>query len=53
MKIDPARVEYLAAASGRLGPIAETHIEQRGESIAALARPFRLVDHPSPAALRG
>ena len=35
MQIDPARVGYLAAASGRLGPIAERHIRQRGEMIAA------------------
>ncbi len=52
MKIDPTRIEYLAGASGRLGPIAENHIEQRGEPIAALAQPFRLLDHPSLAALR-
>ena len=52
MKIDPARVEYLAAAAGRLGPIAEDHIEQRGESIAAMAQPFQLLDHPAFAALR-
>lgn len=52
MRIDPARVEYLAGASGRLGPIEERHIEQRGESIAALAQPFRLLDHPSLAGLR-
>jgi uncharacterized protein (DUF362 family) len=52
MKIDPARVEYLAAASGRLGPIAEKHIEQRGESIASLAQTFRLLDHLASAALR-
>jgi uncharacterized protein (DUF362 family) len=52
MKIDPARVEYLAAASGRLGPIAEKHIEQRGESIASLAQPFGLLDHLASAALR-
>jgi hypothetical protein len=52
MRIDPARVEYLAGASGSLGPIEERHIEQRGESIAALARPFRLLDHPSFAGLR-
>jgi uncharacterized protein (DUF362 family) len=52
MKIDPARVEYLAAASGRLGPIAEKHIEQRGESIVSLARSFELLDHPAFAALR-
>ena len=36
MGIDPARVAYLAAASGRLGPIAERHIAQRGEPIAPL-----------------
>ncbi len=52
MRIDPARIEYLAGASGRLGPIQEGHIEQRGESIAALAQPFRLLDHPSLAGLR-
>jgi len=52
MKIKPERVEYLAGASGRLGPIFEENIEQRGEPIAALAQPFRLLDHPSFAALR-
>ncbi len=39
--IDPATVPYLAATSGWLGPIAATHIRQRGESIASLARTFR------------
>jgi uncharacterized protein (DUF362 family) len=53
MKIDPSQIEHLAAASGRLGPIAEKHIEQRGESIAALAQPFRLLDRPSMTAQRG
>jgi uncharacterized protein (DUF362 family) len=53
MKIEPSRVGYLASASGCLGPIAEAHIEQRGEPIAALAQPFQLLDHPSFAALRG
>ncbi len=43
MGIDPRRIGYLAAASGRLGPIAERHIEQRGEPIAALAQPFQLM----------
>jgi uncharacterized protein (DUF362 family) len=52
MKIDPSRVGYLAAASGRLGPIAEEHIEQRGESIASLAQPFQFPDQPAFAALR-
>lgn len=44
MGIDPWRIPYLAAASGRLGPIAERHIAQRGESIAAAAQPFTLID---------
>jgi uncharacterized protein (DUF362 family) len=46
MDIDPWRVGYLAAASGRLGPIAERHIEQRGESIHAMHQRFELLDHP-------
>ncbi|HZW34729.1 MAG TPA: DUF362 domain-containing protein [Isosphaeraceae bacterium] len=53
MGIDPWKVEYLARASGRLGPIADRHIAQRGEAIAGLAQPFQLLDHPSLAALRG
>ncbi len=40
MGVDPASIPYLAATSGRLGPIAASHIHQRGESIAALARRF-------------
>ena len=46
MEIDPALVAYLAAASGRLGPIAERHIRQRGETIASLAQRFEQVAHP-------
>src|SRR5512135_1211869 len=53
MQIDPGRVAYLAAASGRLGPIAERHIRQRGEAIAPLAQRFALLDHPRLAGLRG
>ena len=53
MGIDPWRVPYLAAASGRLGPIAERHIAQRGEPIESLKQPFRLLDDPSLAGLRG
>jgi uncharacterized protein (DUF362 family) len=52
MQLDPRRIEYLAAASGRLGPIAARHIEQRGEEIAGLAQRFKLLAHPSMAALR-
>ena len=47
MDIDPWRIGYLAAASGRLGPIAERHIEQRGESIKVMMQRFQLLDHPS------
>lgn len=52
MDLDPARIPYLAAASGHLGPIAESHIEQLGESIADLRQHYRLLDHPSLAWLR-
>ncbi|HEU5118088.1 MAG TPA: DUF362 domain-containing protein [Isosphaeraceae bacterium] len=52
MEIDPHRVSYLAAASGRLGPIAERHIIQRGEAIASTAQRFQLLDDPSLASLR-
>jgi uncharacterized protein (DUF362 family) len=52
MGINPRRVDYLASASGRLGPIAEQHIIQRGEPIAPLVQNFRLLDHPSFAVLR-
>jgi len=52
MKINPWRIGYLAAASGRLGPISERHIKQCGESIASLAQPFQLLDHPYFASLR-
>jgi uncharacterized protein (DUF362 family) len=52
MRIDPHRVEYLAAASARLGPIAERHISQRGEAIAELAQSFQLVDQPWLTGLR-
>lgn len=52
MGIDPWKVPYLAAASGLLGPIAASHIRQRGEELAPLIQPFRLLDHPSMAGLR-
>lgn len=46
MGFNPAAIPYLAAASGRLGPIAQRHIEQRGETIADCATRFELLDHP-------
>ncbi len=46
MGFDPYRIEFLKHASGRLGPIQERHIEQRGEPIAEVAQRFMLPDHP-------
>ncbi len=40
MGIDPAKIEYLAAARGR---VAEQQIEQRGEAIASVRTPFALI----------
>jgi uncharacterized protein (DUF362 family) len=53
MGIDPARIPYLAVASGRLGPIVERHIRQAGESIRPMARSFALLDDPSLSGLQG
>lgn len=44
MGIDPAKIEYLAVASGRLGAIREENITQRGEAWASLRTDFKLVD---------
>jgi uncharacterized protein (DUF362 family) len=52
MGINPWRIDYLAAASGRLGPIAQRHIQQRGEPIASMAQRFELLDRARFAALR-
>jgi uncharacterized protein (DUF362 family) len=52
MGINPWRVSYLSAASGRLGAIAEGHITQRGETVKSLTQPFQLLDHPSIRRLR-
>jgi uncharacterized protein (DUF362 family) len=53
MGIDPYRVSYLERADNWLGPIAETSIEQRGETIGAVATQFNLIDTiPAHQALR-
>ena len=43
---DPYKVPYLALAEGRLGPISERAIVQRGERWQELANPFSFVDVP-------
>jgi uncharacterized protein (DUF362 family) len=45
MGIDPDEIPYLRAASGRLGPVSEPQITQRGEPIAAVRTDFELLDH--------
>lgn len=44
MDIDPRRVEHLRLASGRLGPIHEPHIRQRGEPLAPLVQRFEVLE---------
>ena len=44
MGVDPRKVPYLAATEGWLGPLAESHITQRGETIAAVRTDFQLLD---------
>lgn len=46
MCIDPRQVGYLQLATDRVGPIAERHIEQRGEAWQPLASPFEILDAP-------
>jgi uncharacterized protein (DUF362 family) len=43
MGIDPARVEYLAMASDKLGNTAESRVEQRGEQIRSVQTNFNLI----------
>ncbi|HSW45000.1 MAG TPA: DUF362 domain-containing protein, partial [Phycisphaerae bacterium] len=45
MSIDPIRVGHLVQAGGRLGPITEAGIEQRGEAIAAVRTSFDILPH--------
>lgn len=44
MGVDPYRVEYLARAEERLGPVREASIHQVGEPLTAVRTPFRLLE---------
>jgi len=46
MGLNPYGVEYLTKASGRLGPIHEKNIPQRGEAIRDLRQRFAILDRP-------
>ena len=43
MRIDPLRLGYLRMAAESGAPLAEAHIRQTGENIAAVATQFELV----------
>jgi len=44
MGLNPDKIGYLAEASKTLGPIRAKLIEQRGESIESVSKPYRLID---------
>ena len=46
MQVDPLAVSYLSLAAGRLGPLDERLIDQRGEAWQPLASPFVVLDKP-------
>jgi uncharacterized protein (DUF362 family) len=46
MGLDPRRVSYLQLAAGRLGPVEDRLIEQRGEPWKKLVSPFKILDRP-------
>lgn len=46
MGLNVSGVEYLTKASGKLGPIHEHNIQQRGEPIAAVRSRFEVLDLP-------
>jgi uncharacterized protein (DUF362 family) len=45
MGINPEKIPYLKHASGRIGAINESNIEQRGENIASVKKQFQLLDY--------
>ena len=45
MGINPNKIPYLKRASGRLGAIKESNIEQRGEKITSVQKKFHLLDY--------
>ena len=46
MNLRPENVSYLALAAGRLGPIDDAHIVQRGEPWQPLVQPFKILNAP-------
>ena len=46
MALEPSRIPYLRLAAGRLGPIADHQIDQRGEHWRHVVDPFAILDVP-------
>lgn len=44
MGIEPSKIPYLKYASGKIGPISETNIEQRGENVPGVQKYFKLIE---------
>jgi uncharacterized protein (DUF362 family) len=45
MGINPRKIDYLAAANNRLGPIQESLITQRGETWQSVRTDFQILDY--------
>lgn len=45
MGLAPERIEYLALAADRIGPLSDARIHQRGESWQTVASPFQMLEH--------
>ena len=52
MGLDPSRVHYLHLAAGKLGPVDDRAIVQRGEAWQPLVSPFEILDKPHLNGLR-
>ena len=46
MGVDPYKIAYLSMSCDRLGPLADSRIEQRGEPWRPLVDPFEILDVP-------
>ena len=46
MELNPCAIGYLSGSSGKLGPIQEQNLRQRGEQIDTLRTRFELIDQP-------
>lgn len=52
MGIEPAQINYMRLADGRLGRIGENRIEERGERWETIVSPFEILDSPHLRGLR-